>query len=172
MYTLILHHIKTFFTINSFNVLFFKCYLVDTVDWRAGRPCVQPLKCTTGWPLPPQLHHAAGRTLQSGVHAPVHQTARGLLPFQGSGGRRVSAELGPSLAVPAWCGHLLHAVLRHGARGQTLGDVLVVGGRATLVWAVRVVRGKTSIKQSIIQCWNPNVFKGFLKSIDLAKEQK
>lgn len=105
------------------------------------------------------IRHAAGRTLpqylvnrgqlcshrpgmESGavpesprgpLPATVQHPARRLLPVQGPGRRLVPSELGAALPVAVWgAGLSMQAVVAAGARGQTLGDVLCVGGRASL----------------------------------------
>lgn len=71
-------------------------------------------------PLPATVQHPAGR----------------LLPVQRSGRRLVSPELGAALPVPMWrTGLPVKAVVAAWTRGQTLGDVLCVGGWASLAGA-------------------------------------
>lgn len=65
--------------------------------------------------------------------ATVKHSARRLLPVQRPGGRLVPSELGAALPVTMWgAGLPVQAVMAARARGQTLGDVLCVGGRASL----------------------------------------
>lgn len=73
-------------------------------------------------PLPPSAEHAAW----------------GLLPLQGAAGRLVPPQLGPPLSVAVGCAWLSRVAGAFGwrrARGHTLGDVLVVRWRASLVGA-------------------------------------
>ena len=68
-------------------------------------------------PLPAAVEHPAGR----------------LLPVQRSGRRLVSSELGAALPVAMrGAGLPVQTVMAAGARGQTLGDVLRVGGGTSL----------------------------------------
>ena len=68
-------------------------------------------------PLPATVQHPAGR----------------LLPVQRSGGGLVPSELGSALSVTMWgAGLPVQAVVAAGTRGQPLGDVLCVGGGASL----------------------------------------
>lgn len=68
-------------------------------------------------PLPATVEHPAGR----------------LLPVQRPGGRLVPPELGAALPVTVrGAGLPVQAVVASGAGGQTLGDVLRVGGGAAL----------------------------------------
>lgn len=68
-------------------------------------------------PLPAAVEHPAGR----------------LLPVQRSGGRLVSSELGAALPVAMrGAGLPVQTIVAAGARGQTLGDVLCVGGGTSL----------------------------------------
>lgn len=67
------------------------------------------------------------------LSAAVKDSARRLLPVQRSGRRLVPSELGAALPVTVWgAGLPMQAVMAAWARGQTLGDVLCVGGRASL----------------------------------------
>lgn len=70
------------------------------------------------------------RPLPAGVDHP----ARRLLPVDWTGWRFVPSELGATLPVAVWRARLpvQAAVVAAGARRQTLGDVLSVGGRAAL----------------------------------------
>lgn len=67
------------------------------------------------------------------LSATVQHPAWRLLSVQRPGGRLVSSEFSAALPVPVWgAGLPMQAVVAAGARGQTLGDVLCVGGRASL----------------------------------------
>lgn len=64
--------------------------------------------------------------------------AWGLLPFQGAARGLVPAQLCPPLAIAVGCAWLSWVAGAFGGRragGHTLGDVLVVGRRASLVRA-------------------------------------
>ena len=65
--------------------------------------------------------------------ATVQHSARRLLSVQRSGGGFIPSELGAPLPVAMRrAGLSVQAVMAAGARGQTLGDVLCVGGWASL----------------------------------------
>lgn len=65
--------------------------------------------------------------------ATVQHPARRLLSVQRSGGRLVPSEFSAALPVTMRSAGLsMEAVMAAGARGQTLRDVLCVGGRASL----------------------------------------
>lgn len=98
--------------------------LIDRREWGAHRARVE---------AGPLVKHPARRPLPAAVQDP----AGGLLPVQGARGGLVPAELSAALAVAVrGAGLTVQApLLRPGARGQALRDVLVVGGGASLVGA-------------------------------------
>lgn len=87
--------------------------------------------------------------------AAVQDPARGLLTVQGSGWGLVPSELGASLPVAVWgAGLSMQTIVAAGARGQTFGDVLCVGGGATLTGAPvdehsKGTRLKEGVKQTL-----------------------
>ena len=90
-----------------------------------------------GRPLPAAVQHPAGR----------------LLPVQRSGGRLVPSELGAALSVPVrGAGLPVQAVVAAGARGQTFGDVLRVGGRASLTGTPVGNTAESSVSQTGTDC--------------------
>ncbi len=96
------------------------------------------LKRPAGRALPAQVHDPSRRAVQPRVHHPAGrslQPARGLGSVQGPRGGLVPPELGASLVVAVGRPGLVRALLY--VRGQTLRDVLVIGGRTALVWAAR-----------------------------------
>ncbi len=116
--------------------------LVNSVDGGSRWPRMQSLagllKRPAGRALPAQVHDPSRRAVQPRVHHPAGrslQPARGLGSVQGPRGGLVPPELGAGLVVAVGRPGLVQALLY--VRGQTLRDVLVIGGRTALVWAAR-----------------------------------
>lgn len=86
------------------------------------------------------------------LSATVQHPAWWLLSVQRSGRRLVSSEFGAALPVTMWgAGLSMQTVMAAGAWGQALGDVLCVGGRASLAG--------TSVEntaESRCQCYQEN----------------
>lgn len=98
------------------------------------------LKRPAGRALPAQVHDPSRRAVQPRVHHPAGrslQPARGLRSVQGPRGGLVPPELGASLVVAVGRSGLVQALLYVRHSGQTLRDVLIIGGRTALVWAAR-----------------------------------
>lgn len=83
--------------------------------------------------------------------ATVQHSARRLLSVKWSGRRFVPSEFGAALPVAMrGAGLSMQAVVAAGARGQTLGDVLCVGGRASLTGtAVKDTTGSSMSRQCV-----------------------
>lgn len=80
--------------------------------------------------------------------ATVEHPARRLLPVQRPGGGLVPSELGAALPVTMrGAGLPMQAVVAAGTRGQTLGDVLCVGGWASLTRTTVENTAKSSASQ-------------------------
>lgn len=109
-------------------------YLVDWGELCSDRPSMKSgaVSESPRRPLPATVKHPAGW----------------LLPVQWSGRRLVPSELGAALPVTVWgAGLPMQAVVTAGAWGQTLGDVLCVGGRASLTGTTVEHTAQSSVSQ-------------------------